>query len=164
MGANLDSSETRVGFIYAVAAFLLWGLSPAFWKLLGSVPADELLAHRVLWCGVLILPILLWRRQLGSLKAILSDRKTLATLLLTTLLIGSNWFVYIWSVATDRILHASLGYFINPLLSVLLGLIFLGEELERSQWFAIALAGGGVSVTVKSSILFMVDSLIGDWG
>lgn len=143
---STDSSEARVGFAYAVAAFLLWGLSPAFWKLLGSVPADQLLAHRILWCGILILPILAWGRQLGALKGLLTRPKTFATLLLTTVLIGANWFVYIWAVATDRILHASLGYFINPLVNVVLGMVFLGETLRPSQKKSVVIAAIGVAI------------------
>ena len=140
------SSEIRSGFMFAVAAFLIWGLSPIFWKYLSAVPSRELLAHRVLWCAVLIVPILILGRQVTDLRNLLSRPRTLATLLLTTALIGSNWFFYIWAVATDRILHASLGYFINPLVNILLGMLFLGETLRPKQKVSVAIAALGVSL------------------
>lgn len=140
------STETRTGLIYAVGGFLLWGLSPIFWKQLGSVPAEQQLAHRVIWCALLMLGFLLLRGELAALLRTVSRAKTLATLVLTTLLIGSNWFFYIWAVATDRILHASLGYFINPLVSVLLGVVFLGESLRVKQKVSVVIAAVGVAL------------------
>ncbi len=141
-----SSAETRTGFAFAISAFLLWGLSPAFWKLLGSVPSKELLAHRVLWCALLMIPVLALGRQISDLRSLLGRPKTLATLLLTTTLIGCNWFFYIWAVATDRILHASLGYFINPLVNILLGMLFLGESLRPKQKVSVVIAALGVSL------------------
>ena len=143
---SISRSETRAGFLYAVAGFLLWGLSPIFWKMLAGVPAQEQLAHRVLWCALLITVILLLQRRLRDCFAVISEKRTLLILLATTVLIGSNWFLYIWSVATDRILHASLGYFINPLVNVLLGMLFLGESLRPKQKISVAIAAVGVLI------------------
>ena len=140
------SSQARVGFLYAVGGFLLWGLSPIFWKWLASVPAEQQLAHRVLWCAAVITAILLARGRLRECLGVISETRTLVTLLGTTLLIGGNWFCYIWAVATDRILHASLGYFINPLVYVLLGVVFLGESLRPRQKISVFVATIGVAL------------------
>lgn len=143
-------SEAAVGLLYTLAAFILWGLAPIFWKALGHIPAEELLGHRTIWCGLLMALILAGQGRLSGLPALLRRRRTLAVLLATTLLIGSNWFVFIWAVNSGHILQASLGYFINPLISVLLGILFLGERLRRWQGFSVALATFGVLVMAWS--------------
>ena len=141
-----ESQSSRAGLLYAVGAFLVWGLSPLYWKLLTEVPAQQQLAHRILWCAVLITGILAARRRLRACFEVITELKTLATLTATTFLIGTNWFVYIWSVSTDRILHASLGYFINPLVNVLLGVVFLSESLRPKQKISVGLAAVGVTL------------------
>ncbi len=114
-------NETRTGFIAGFSAYLLWGLLPVYWKILGVVPAMELLAWRVAGCAVMAwLFILLRRRPLS--RGIFSP-KVVINLLLAALLIAGNWGVFLWAVSTDRILEASLGYYINPLVNVVLGLI-----------------------------------------
>ncbi len=137
-------NEAGKGFLYTVAAFLIWGLSPIFWKAIGHVPSEELVAHRVLWCGVMLVGVLTWQRRWGSLGAMLSHRRSVVALVLTTALIATNWFLYIWAMHHEHILEASLGYFINPLLSVVLGLVFLGERLRRWQWASVGIAAAGV--------------------
>ncbi|MCP4532747.1 MAG: EamA family transporter RarD, partial [Delftia sp.] len=139
---------------YTAAAFLLWGLLPIFWKAVGHVPAPELLAHRIFWSAVIMALLLYRQRRWGSLRQLLKRRRTVLTLLATTALIGGNWFIYIWAMLSEQILEASLGYFINPLVSVLLGLLVLGERLRPWQVVSIGLATVGVVIlTVHAGAL-----------
>lgn len=137
-------NETTVGYLYTTGCFLVWGLSPLFWKLLSSVPASELLAHRILWCSVMMLPLMAWRRSWYKFRQLFKSARTLGLLVLSTVLIGINWFLYIAAVNSGHIVDASLGYFINPLFNVLLGILFLGERLRRWQGVSVALAALGV--------------------
>lgn len=138
------SSNLRLGVASAATAFSIWGLAPLYWRMLVEIPAIELLAHRIVWS----LPILVvWLSLTGGWRHVgtaVRRPPTLAALLVTTLLIALNWGVFIWAVNNDRVLEASLGYFINPLVSVLLGLLVLGEKINRSQSVAIGLAAIGV--------------------
>ena len=140
--------QSSRGLVATGAAFLIWGLSPAFWKLLVSVPAGQLLAHRVIWAAVLLLGFLSLQRRLGEPRQALASRRTVVSLAVTTLLISSNWLTYIWAILTERITQASLGYYINPLVTVLLGMLFLDERLNRAQWVSVLLAAIGVAVMV----------------
>lgn len=140
------AADTRRGVAFAGAAFLFWGLSPIYWKALGAVPAGEVLAHRIVWSSVLLAAMLIARRRGRELAAAVRRPRTLATLVVTTALIAVNWYVYIWAVAAERVLEASLGYFVNPLVNVLLGVVFLRERLSRPQAAAVALAAVGVAV------------------
>jgi chloramphenicol-sensitive protein RarD len=141
-----DPAAFRAGVVYATAGFLWWGASPIYWKAVGTVAADELVAHRALWSTVLLAVLLIWRRRGGEVRAVLADRRAVATLGVTTLLIAVNWLTYIWAMGHARVLEASLGYYINPLVNVLLGIVVLGERLRRAQAAAVALAAVGVSV------------------
>ena len=141
------NSDGRVaGVACAAGAFILWGVSPILWKAVSAVPPVELLAHRVAWCALLLTPILVASGPRGALRAVLARRRTRWSLLASTALIAFNWFLFIYAVQTDRLMEASLGYYINPLVNVLLGTLFLGERLRRRQWIAVALAGIGVLV------------------
>ncbi|WP_028455309.1 EamA family transporter RarD [Chitinilyticum litopenaei] len=131
------------GIIYAAAAYLLWGLLPLYLKALQDMPALEILLHRMVWSLFFLLGILALRRQWRWLHE-LQNRRVLGGFLLSALLLAGNWFIYIWAVHAGRVVDASLGYFINPLVSVLLGVIILHERLRRGQWLAIALAAAGV--------------------
>jgi chloramphenicol-sensitive protein RarD len=135
---------TRAGILYGVGAYGLWGVLPVYFKAVKQVPALEVLAHRVIWSLVFLLLLLLVRRNWRAGAGALSSRRTLATLGATTLLIGGNWLLFIWAVANNHLLQASLGYFINPLVNVLLGLVFLGERLRGWQTVAVGLAAVGV--------------------
>lgn len=137
-------SEAAVGAAAAGLGYLLWGVSVIFYKQLVEVPPFEVLAHRSVWSVVLVLAVILLLRRGPELLTLLRDRRTMLTLAGTALLIGSNWFVFIYSINEQRILETSLGYYINPLMSVLLGVAFLGERLSRPQIFAVALAFVGV--------------------
>lgn len=138
-------SDRRAGAFFAIAAYGLWGIVPVYWKWLNDVPALELLAHRVLWSALFVAALVVAARKLGAARAALTPR-TLAYLGASTVLIGANWGLFIWSVQTKRILQASLGYYVNPLVNVLLGVVVLGERLRRPQVIAVALATVGVVV------------------
>ena len=133
------------GGVYAASAFLIWGMSPLFWKMLGAVPAFEILMHRVVWSfaslALLILVLGRWPAFFSGVK----DIKTLFFLGLSTCVVAANWFLYIWAVNSAHVLQASLGYYINPLVNVLLGMVFLRERLRLLQGVAVALAAVGVS-------------------
>lgn len=132
------------GLAYGIAAYTTWGMAPMFWKLLHHVSPVELLAHRVVW-GFLAFGGLLWARaRVGELGRALRDRRTCVAILASALLLSANWLTFIYAIVTDRVLYASLGYFVNPLLSVVLGMTFLGERLRRAQKVAIVLAIVGV--------------------
>ncbi len=132
------------GIWYALAAYLLWGFLPVYWKALQHVPAPELLGHRIVWSFIcLAIALVLWRGW-GRIRTALLNPKTLAWYIAAALLIGVNWLTYIWAVNAGFIVETSLGYFINPLLSVAMGVVFLRERLRRGQWFAIGLAAAGV--------------------
>lgn len=140
-----DDRQTLAGCLYAVAAYLAWGISPLYFKAVGSVPPEQILAHRVVWSLVLLLVLVTLARRWSGLGASLRQPRTLALLAGSTLLVSGNWFTFIWAVSAGRVLEASLGYYINPLFSVLLGVVFLGERLGRWQWAAVLLAAAGVA-------------------
>lgn len=132
------------GVGYASAAFLIWGLSPIYWKVLRNIPAFEIIMHRVIWSFLFLIFVLVFQRHLNELIVTLKNRRTFLILFPTTILLGSNWYIYIWAVNNDHILQASLGYFINPLINVLLGMVFLRERLRPLQAVSLVLAGIGV--------------------
>ncbi|MDZ7828603.1 MAG: EamA family transporter RarD [Halofilum sp. (in: g-proteobacteria)] len=137
-------SQSLAGAGYGVAAFGLWGLFPLYFKAVSSVPAPEVLAHRILWSVAWVAALLWLLRQWPEVRRALKDRSTAGRLLLSAVLIAVNWLVFIWAVANERVLEASLGYFITPLVSVLLGRLVLGERLARLQVVAVVLAAAGV--------------------
>jgi chloramphenicol-sensitive protein RarD len=118
---------------------------PVYFKLLRDVPALEIFAHRILWSAAICVVLIGVGARWATVRSIFSNRRRLAIFVLTTLLLSSNWLIYIYAVNTDRLLQTSLGYYINPLLSVVLGLAFLGERLRPWQWVAVALAAVGVT-------------------
>ena len=132
------------GALLAVAAYGFWGVAPIYFKLLEGVGAGQLVAHRILWTALLLLPLLAVLRAFPKLFALLADRRRLFGLFVSAVLIGGNWSVFIYAVLAGRVLEASLGYFINPLISLLLGMIFMGERMRPIQWFAVAIAAVGV--------------------
>jgi chloramphenicol-sensitive protein RarD len=129
----------------AIGAFAIWGLLPLYLKPLAPVPALEVIAHRSLWCCVLVVAWLMLRNELGALRAALADPDTRRRLFASTALITINWTTYVWAVASGHVIESSLGYFINPLVNVLLGVVVLHERLNRAQWIAVSLAGAGVA-------------------
>lgn len=139
------SSNVRLGFFAALGAYTMWGLLPLYFKLLAHISPDLMLAHRVVWSLPTGIILLLIAGQWRALKQALTWRRA-GWLMLSSFLIGSNWFVYIWAVGEGRVLEASLGYYINPLVNVAIGAAFFSERLNRTQWSAVALAGIGVAV------------------
>lgn len=134
------------GYIYAILAYLAWGFLPLYWKVLGDIPAWEILGHRVLWSTVFLVVLILATKQLQAFRSALRDRPTAGYVILCSLLISVNWLVFIWAVNNGYIVETSLGYYMNPLLSILLGVVFLRERLHAGQWIAIGLAFSGVVV------------------
>lgn len=137
-------SDRRNGLAATAAAFGFWGLTPIYWRAVEAVSAQELLALRVLWAVPLAAALLTLLHAWGDLRRVLTARRTMSALLLTAALIGTNWYVFLVAVQDGQILQSSLGYFINPLVSILLGFLFLGERLRTVQWVAVALAAAGV--------------------
>ena len=147
---------TRAGILFGLAAYGFWGITPIYFKALtgdyyhllngATVPAIEILAHRIVWSVVFLAFILTMRKQWGELIYAVRTPKTLITLIITTGLIGINWFVFIWAVGHGRILETSLGYYMNPLVNVFLGMVFLRERLRIGGWIALSIAAVGVGI------------------
>ncbi|MWL88878.1 EamA family transporter RarD [Cupriavidus sp. SW-Y-13] len=134
----------QLGILYALLAYIIWGLLPLYIKSLHGVAPLEILLHRMVWSLVFLGAILLWRRHFGWLREVAANPKLILNFAASAGLLCCNWFLYIWAVSADRVVDASLGYFINPLVSVLLGVLLLHERLRWGQWLAIAVAGAGV--------------------
>jgi len=142
---DLAAAETRrLGVIYGLAAYLCWGFFPLYFKSVKLVPPLEMVSHRIVWSLAFLLLLITWKRSWRSMMELLTLPKSLAVLVATTLLIATNWLVFIYAISIGEVLQSSLGYFINPLVSVLLGFVFLRERLERPQWISLALAACGV--------------------
>ena len=137
-------NEARRGTLLGIAAYLMWGLFPLYWPLLEPAGALEILAHRVVWSLVAVLLLLVVTGR--SLRSLPRTRRPILLLIAAAVLIGINWGVYIWGVNNSHVVETSLGYFINPLVSVALGVIVLGERLRRGQWVAVGIAAAGVTV------------------
>jgi len=138
------AASTRNGLWVAAASFVLWGLMPLYWHLLKAVPSMQIVAHRILWSTLLVAAWLLWKQGRGWLRVALARPRAAWMLALSGLLIGFNWSLYIWAVNAGHVVESSLGYFINPLLNVVLGVLFLHERLNRVQWASVVLAAAGV--------------------
>lgn len=134
------------GIIYAGLAYSVWGITPLYWRLLGDVPPFELTIHRVLWCALFVAGVAAWRGRLGHVAAILRSRELMSTLVLTSLLISGNWTIFIYCVATNQLVEASLGYYLTPLLSMALGVFLFGERMSRLRLLGVALAAIAVAV------------------
>ncbi len=133
------------GILYAISAYVTWGVFPAYWKLLHHVPALQLLSHRIIWSFLILLAFVLVTKQWKAFQAAISSRRVLFIYLAAAILIGVNWLTYVWAVNAGYIVETSLGYFINPLLNVLLGVVFLRERLRRFQWLPVVMAAVGVT-------------------
>ncbi len=135
----------QIGILYAATAFILWGLFPIYFKALQDVSPLEILWHRIAWACVFLLIVLAARRQWAWIAKVLRQPKVLAGFTASAVLLSVNWYIYIWAVNNNHVVDASLGYFMNPLVSVLLGFLLLHERLRPAQWAAVALAGAGVA-------------------
>lgn len=142
--------EQRKGVILACMAFFMWGLAPIYFKLLQHISAFEILMHRVIWSVLFLIVIITLRQQWPRIRHVVKEPKLMLMLLITATLLGFNWGLFIWAVNNNHMLDASLGYYINPLLNVLLGMLFLGERLRKWQGVAVALAFSGVVIQLIS--------------
>jgi chloramphenicol-sensitive protein RarD len=138
--------ERSAGALYAVLAYGIWGVAPIYWKATRFVPPAELLAYRVLWSFAVALVLIVALRNAGGLWRALRSPRSAAAAVVAGLLLAANWLTFIWAVQHDRILATSLGYYINPLVNVLFGLVLLRERLTRAQSLAVLLAGAGVAL------------------
>ncbi len=143
-----NHSQANSGVINAVLAYMMWGFAPLYFKLLDSVGAGEILVHRIVWSSVLLLVIVFAIKKGPQFIQVITNKKQLSRLLLTATILATNWYLFIWAVNNDYLLDASLGYYINPLLNVALGIIFLGERLRKWQGVAVGLAVAGVLIQV----------------
>lgn len=141
-----DTARTRSGLLLGFGAYLVWGFLPIYFKALSAVPPTEVVAHRIVWSLLFLAIILTALRRWQDLRTAFRTPRALTTLALTAVLIGANWLVFIWAVTNGHVLEASLGYYLNPLVNVLLGTAILKEKLSRGQFVAVALAGAGVAV------------------
>ncbi|MDO4433739.1 MAG: EamA family transporter RarD [Alysiella sp.] len=143
---NNSSTEARKGLGYALVCYAFWGLFPIYWYPINQSPisAEQVMAHRVLWSAVFCLSLLLWFKQGGVVWQSFRQPKLLATFMLSSILIGINWLVYLWAINNHHVLDASLGYFINPLFNILLGFVFFREKLNIWQIWAVVLALIGI--------------------
>ncbi|MEZ8021116.1 EamA family transporter RarD [Vibrio splendidus] len=141
-----DQQRTRQGILLAVAAYTMWGIAPIYFKSLSEVSPFEILSHRVVWSFFLLAFLLHMSRGWRKVRDTLTSKPKMLYLVATSILVGANWLIFIWAVNSNHMLDASLGYYINPLINVLLGMLFLGERLRKLQWFAVALAAIGVLI------------------
>jgi chloramphenicol-sensitive protein RarD len=143
-----SESAARTGLLYGLTAYGLWGIVPLYFKAVAGVPAEEILAHRIVWSAIFLLGFLLATGRIAALAAVFRSRRALGMLALSTLFVASNWYVFIYSVMSNQMLQGSLGYFILPLVNVAIGTIFFGERMRMPQWFALIFVVGGVAVLV----------------
>lgn len=140
-----EYSEATRGGAYATVAYGLWGVLALYYKLVAHVSATEILAHRVLWGTIVVGALLGVTRRFSEVRAVFRDSRLLGRLAISAALVATNWLIFVYSVATNRVLEVSLGYYINPLLNVLLGRLFLGELLSKAQGVAVVIAAAGVA-------------------
>ncbi len=135
----------KKGIIYGIGAYLMWGFFPVFIKQLGAAPSPQILAHRITWSFAFLFLVLLIMRQWGGFRKSVTGKRTILLYTASALLLAANWLTYIIAVNTDHVIESSLGYFINPLVSVMFGVIFLHERLRNFQWLAVGIAALGVA-------------------
>ena len=141
-----EQQRSRQGVLLAIGAYTMWGIAPIYFKSIAEVSPLEILSHRVIWSFFLLAALLHFGRHWRSVRDIIKNKTKMMFLVSTAILVGANWLIFIWAVNSNHMLDASLGYYINPLINVLLGMVFLGERLRKLQWFAVVLAGCGVLV------------------
>lgn len=142
----IESEQGRVGIAYGLGAYLIWGFLPVFFKLLSAVAPTEVVAQRVLWSVVFLAGLIAVKGSFPALRAALANRRAILILSATAVLIAANWLIYVWAIVNNHVLESSLGYFLNPLVNVAMGVVLLKERLTRAQMIAVALAGIGVAV------------------
>lgn len=164
--APSQDGDSLSGFFYALSAYLLWGFLPLYMKALAHVPPSEVIAHRILWSLPIAVLVLWYRGRTADLKVALRTPRLLAMGAATAALISVNWGIYVWAIGTGHAMEAALGYYINPLFSVFLGRVLLGERLQPAQWAAIALAAAAVGLLTyeAGSLPVVALSLTLTWG
>lgn len=138
----------NLGLAYALFAYFIWGIAPLFWRLMEHVPSVEIVAHRMLWAAIMVIIVIVLMGQWRQFSELLRSTRTLMRLFFASLLISVNWGVYIWAINNEHIVEASMGYFINPLFNVVLGVLLFKEKLRSNQWLAVALASLGVAYLI----------------
>ena len=146
----MSNHQTKSGSILAILAYSIWGFAPMYFKLLLEMPAEEILVQRIVWSVVVLAILIIVLRHRVKVAEGLRNPKVIATLVISGLLLAGNWGVFIWAVNNDRLLDASLAYYINPMVNVFLGRLFLGEKLRPLQRLAVTMSAAGVSVLVMS--------------
>ncbi len=146
----MENTEHRKGVALALCAYSLWGFAPLYFKLLQQVSATEILLHRIIWSFVFMMLLMTFVGNFKKVRDVLKNPKQIGILCITSVLIAGNWLLFIWAVNNDHMLDASLGYYINPLINVMLGMVFLGERLRKLQWLAVTLAAIGVAIQLIS--------------
>ncbi|MHA7584897.1 EamA family transporter RarD [Vibrio harveyi] len=141
-----QQQRSRQGVLLAIGAYTMWGIAPIYFKSIAEVSPLEILSHRVIWSFFLLAALLHFGRHWRSVRDIIKNKTKMMFLVSTAILVGANWLIFIWAVNSNHMLDASLGYYINPLINVLLGMVFLRERLRKLQWFAVVLAACGVLV------------------
>lgn len=143
-GPTEADDEFRRGILFGLAAYGMWGFFPAYYKLTDTVPADLVVAHRIVWSVLFVGSFLYLRGRWAEVRAIFADPALLKKLAISAALISVNWLVFVWAIANEQVLDVSLGYFINPLVSILVGLIVLREKMSKGQYLAVGIAGFAV--------------------
>jgi len=163
---DATGGDTRRGFGLALGAYLLWGALPLYFKALEAVPTAEVVAHRIIWSVPVALAVLVWLGRTSDLRAALASPRLMAMAALTAGLISVNWGVYVWAVQSGHTVEAALGYYINPLFSIALGAVVLGERLGTRQWVAVGLAALAVAVLTWEAgrLPILALSLTLSWG
>lgn len=144
--------RARNGLFFGLAAYGLWGIMPIYFKALQGVPSIDIVAHRIVWSLAFLAILLTAAKGWGAVKAAVANRKTLGLLLVTSILIGINWLLYVYAINSGHILAGSLGYYLNPLANILLGRFLLKEHLSRAQWLAVGIAAVGVAVLAAGAL------------
>jgi chloramphenicol-sensitive protein RarD len=152
--------RTREGYIAALASGLIWGLLPLYIRLLAGLSPLWFVAQRVFWSLLFVGIIIAWRREISSFIALLRTRTVVVPIAISAILIAANWTTYVFAVSLHHVLAASLGYFLNPLVSVMLGVVFLGERLNRAQWVAVIIAFSGAALLAFSALDTLWISLV----
>ncbi|WP_067728389.1 EamA family transporter RarD [Oceanobacillus damuensis] len=160
----MDRRQIKIGILYTFSAYLLWGFLTLYWKQIDYVPAGQILAHRIVWSCVFMLLLVIalgkWQAFIKECHAILKDKRRLFGITAAAIVISMNWFLFIWAVVSGHVLQASLGYYINPLISILLGIVILKESVSKGQIISFILAGAGVLYLTVSYGVFPWVSLL----
>ena len=147
-----DHSRARAGLLYGLAAYGLWGIMPIYFKQLQAVPSIDIVAHRIVWSLLVLILLVTVAKAWDQIRGAVRNRKAMAVLFLTALLIGTNWLLYVYAINSGHILAGSLGYYLNPLANILLGRFILKERLTKVQWAAVGIAAAGIAVLAAGAL------------